>query len=215
MSETVSFEVLRERFPSETINPFGEVLVIPSRRFQRGWERTLEGEGHRVFMGSYNGEVAFLVRVNKGEPRKVENPILHRRIEPRQNANSTEVTTVTSAVKRGAVDTYKRWTSREIKRLKEMLEQGLDVKEIAKTLDRTVASVVRKTQRLRKKGFDLPVTESGAVTPPSPAPSPVTPRVDEDPLIKELLAAASELYPKYRHACRFLLLETSKMIQAK
>lgn len=68
MSE-ISFEVLRERSPGEIINLFGEVLVIPSRLFQRGWELELEAQGHRVYEGDYNGEAAFLVRADETKPR--------------------------------------------------------------------------------------------------------------------------------------------------
>lgn len=198
MSETISFEVLRERFPSEIINPFGEVLVIPSRLFQRGWESTLESQGHRVYANSFNGESCFLVRVDKAEPRNVAYA----------KPENVSMDTKPSKAKE---DRWKRWTTKETQRLQDMLRQGLGVDEIAEALERTRFSVERKIQRLRKKGFNLPELESGVpITRPSVTPNPVT---AEDHVVKELLAAASELYPRYRHACRFLLLETTRMLE--
>ncbi|MFX0210245.1 MAG: hypothetical protein ACFFDT_29970 [Candidatus Hodarchaeota archaeon] len=49
MSETVSIEALKEEFSVETINPFGKVVVIPSRQFQPHWESELQRQGFKVF----------------------------------------------------------------------------------------------------------------------------------------------------------------------
>jgi len=77
ITESVNIEVLKERVPAELVNPFGQVVVIPSRMFQRGWEPILESQGHRVFVGNYEGEAAFLVRVDKAKPRNVESKPLN------------------------------------------------------------------------------------------------------------------------------------------
>jgi len=77
VTESVNIEVLKERFPSEIINPYGEVLVILSRLFQRGWESTLESQGHRVFVGDYNGEATFFVKLEKSKEKEKVVTYLH------------------------------------------------------------------------------------------------------------------------------------------
>jgi len=50
MSEPVSIEVLKERFSSEIVNPFGEVLFIPNRLFHRELETVLEAQSRKFFL---------------------------------------------------------------------------------------------------------------------------------------------------------------------
>jgi len=67
----VLIEELKEKFSVEKVEPYGDVIVVPSREFQSDWEPTLEGEGHRVFSNSYNGELVFLIRLSKSKPKSV------------------------------------------------------------------------------------------------------------------------------------------------
>jgi len=173
VTESVNIEVLKERFPSEIINPYGEVLVILSRLFQRGWESTLESQGHRVFVGDYNGEATFFVKLEKSKEKVVT--YLHKRND---------------------------WTEEEKVRLVELVKAGKNWKQIGEALARSSGAVKVKFQGMQKNAGSKPATASNV-------PNSV---VNDEDMVKELLAAASELYPKYRHACRFLLLETSKLL---
>ena len=67
MSEPPLIEVLKGRFPSEIINPYGEVLVVPSRLFQPGWEAELKRQGFKVYTSSFNGEACFFVKQAAGK----------------------------------------------------------------------------------------------------------------------------------------------------
>jgi len=194
MSEAVSVEALKEHFPPQNLEPYGPVLIIPNRMFKRGWELELEAQGHRVFATSYNGESSFLVRLDKGEPRNVESK--HEKA-PTPLANSSK-----------AKDWWKRWTSEEIQRLQEMLKQGLGVDRIAKELERTEHSVQRKIQRLQLKAGPKPATTQATAI--SRDVSPIL-NTDEN-VVKELLEASLQLYPRYRHACQILLSEATTKI---
>jgi len=205
MSETVSVEALKEHFPPQNVEPYGSVLIIPNRMFKRGWELDLEAQGHRVFATSYNGESSFLVRLDKGEPRNVESK--HEKA-PTLVVNSPNATRMANSSKDKAE--WKRWTEQEERKLLEMVEAGHDFEKIGVALDRSGKAVKRKLVRMKGKdlkpvGFEPVATVSGDL---NPIASP------EDH-VKELLAAASELYPRYRHACRFLLLETSKLLETQ
>jgi len=179
MSETISIEILKERFPSEIVNPYGEVLVIPSRLFQREWESDLEVQGYKVYAGSYNGESTFFVRPHKAEPKSIE------------KASSSKAE-------------WKRWTLEDVQRLKDLLSQNLPIEEIAKTLDRTTASVERKIQRL---GLIQQRFEPTTKTEPNLVVS------DEDH-IRELLQATLQLFPKFPYACHVLLREATSKLKA-
>jgi len=198
VTESVNIEVLKGRFPTELINPFGEVVVVPSKHFQRGWESSLESQGHRVFVGDYDGEAAFLVRIDKSKPRNVEGKLALSLESTRADASAnSDAQAEASSSKAGG----RHWTLEETQKLKEMLEQNVNVEEIAKALGRTVNSVERKIHRLKMK----PVGSE-----PIPQPD-LNPAISED-VVKELLMAASELYPRFRHACRVILDEASKLL---
>lgn len=59
------FERLLERFPTEVVNPYGEVLIIPSNQFKNEWSPKLEAEGFETFSSSYGVQSCFFVRKKK------------------------------------------------------------------------------------------------------------------------------------------------------
>jgi len=64
---SVLIEVLKGRFPIEIVNPYGEVLVVPSRLFQPDWEAELKRQGLKVYTSSFNGEACFFIK--QGDPK--------------------------------------------------------------------------------------------------------------------------------------------------
>jgi len=207
MSETVSVETLKEHFPPQTLEPYGPVLIIPNRMFKRGWELELEAQGHRVFATSYNGESSFLVRLDKGQPRNVESK--HEKA-PTVSVNSPNAASITNSSKAKDKAEWKRWTKDEESKLLEMVEAGHDFEKIGVALDRSGKAVKRKLVRM--KGKDLKPVE---IEPVAAVSGDLNPIASPEDHVRELLAAASELYPKYRVACRFLLLETSKLLESQ
>jgi len=204
MSETVSVEALKEHFPPQNVEPYGSVLIIPNRMFKRGWELDLEAQGHRVFATSYNGESSFLVRLDKGEPRNVESK--HEKV-PTPPANSPNVTSITNSSKAKDKAEWKRWTEQEERKLLEMVEAGHDFNKIGVALDRSGKAVKRKLVRM--KGEHLKPVE---IEPVATVSGDLNPVASDEDHIKELLAAASELYPRFRHACQILLSEATTKI---
>ena len=59
------FERLLERFPTEVVNPYGEVLIIPSKAFKNEWSLKLKDEGFETFSCSFGRESCFFVRKKK------------------------------------------------------------------------------------------------------------------------------------------------------
>jgi len=184
VTEPVNIEVLKERFPSETINPYGEVLVVPTRLFQAGWEASLKAQGFKTFATDYNRESVFLIQLNKPKP-----------------------TDTAAAIANPLVRAPKRiWTDEDEAILKELYcAQGLPLEAIASKLGRSKTSIAGKVQQMRL--FRLrPNSEVSVLTilPPNISISKSEP-ILTDSLVKEYLACVSELFPRYRNVCVLLL----------
>ena len=54
-------EIMQKGFAASNIAPYGEVLVIPPKDFEYGWETALRAEGHGVYQASVEGRIVFLV----------------------------------------------------------------------------------------------------------------------------------------------------------
>ena len=86
--------------------------------------------------------------------------------------------------------------------LKELFSQELSYGEIGEKLGRTKGSILGKVQRLKLVRSENPEPTSM-----------LGPTVNiADNVVKEYLACVSELYPRHRHVCAFLLKEASNMI---
>lgn len=62
------YDQLRESWPCEVVEPFGEVLVIPNRLFKPQWKAMLESEGVRIYSQAYNGETCFFLKEGNAKP---------------------------------------------------------------------------------------------------------------------------------------------------
>ena len=175
---------LQQQFPTETIQPYGKVIVIPNKDFLPEWEQQLKSQGHKVFMQSWNGESSFFIRIEKDH----------------------SVTEQPSSIVDAVDDRFgKHWTSMEVKKLKELLDMGLKPKEIASKLGRSKFAVIGKIDRMK-------LTQSVAGAAPAVT-SMLAPTINiADNIFKEYLACVSELYPRYPNVCIFLLQEASNKI---
>ena len=74
MEELELLDSLKQRFKTEKIAPYGQVIPVPAKLFDPSWEATLERQGHRVFVNVRNGESFSFVSVRKSKPRQVDLP---------------------------------------------------------------------------------------------------------------------------------------------
>jgi hypothetical protein len=72
MSQSSCFDnLVALGFSKTNLAPYGDVLVIPAKDFQSGWETNLRAEGHAIYSQTYGGGMAFLVSLNVKDSRKV------------------------------------------------------------------------------------------------------------------------------------------------
>ena len=75
MVETLDlFESLKQRFKTKKVQPYGKVILVPSKLFDPSWEATLEAEGHKVFVNAMNGQPFCFISVRKNKPRHADSP---------------------------------------------------------------------------------------------------------------------------------------------
>ena len=126
------FQRLLERFPTEVVNPYGEVLIIPSNRFKNEWSPRLEAEGFETFSSSYGVQSCFFVR-------KKKQPSIQ---EPERDS------------KPSPVKEKKPLSPEERATVIQLHEQGLSGKQIAEKLGckiQTVGGVLRHLKKLKEK----------------------------------------------------------------
>ena len=186
------FEQLKQSYLNEIVQPYGEVVVVPTRAFQNEWKEQLEAEGIKIFSSSYGMQSAFFLR----------------------KASATEKSSIQQVARQDnpekQVKEKKPWTSEERNKLKELLSQGLSAKEIAARLGKSVWQVggaIRYLPRITP----LPKSRSSSTEKTNPQLELDNP-ADAD-LVKEYLSAISLLYPSHRRVCRLLLREAANVME--
>jgi len=56
------FEQLSQTYPNEFVEPYGEVLVVPSKAFKQEWREQLENEGVQIYSNAFRGQACFFLR---------------------------------------------------------------------------------------------------------------------------------------------------------
>jgi hypothetical protein len=56
------FEELSQHFSLVEVEPYGRVLVVPSKAFRQEWLPRLEGEGVKVYSGAHDGRACFFLK---------------------------------------------------------------------------------------------------------------------------------------------------------
>lgn len=196
------FEELQERFPTELVQPFGEVLIIPSKRFKNEWKERLEAEGIKTYISNFGSQVSFFLR-------KVDQK---KQAEPSSIIEEPPVQKVEADSKPLPVKEKKPWTQEEKAILKRLYREGVAVKEIAKKLDRSSQSVGGIMRHFKFK-FPEEKEEMAPRLKKRKGKREETKSKSNDPnLVKELLSACSLLYPSHPQTCRFLLKEILSMM---
>jgi len=134
------FEELCEKFPTKVVNPFGEVLIIPSRSFKNEWKERLEAEEIQMFMSNYGSQSCFLLRKKKQESSPV--------IEESSVQNEADKP---SPVK-------KKLTPEQRATIKQLHQEGISGKEIANKLGcsiQTIGGVIRHLPKPKEKHGEI------------------------------------------------------------
>lgn len=171
------FQQLGETFSTEVVNPYGEVLIIPSNQFKNEWQEKLEAEGIQTFMSNYGNQACFLLRKKK---QSQASSVIEK--SPVQKVEGDSKPSLAK----------KKLTPEETARVKQLYDQRLSGKEIAKKLGcsiQTIGGVIRHYKKSKEKHEE---TKS---------------KSNDPEIVKELLSACSLLYPSHREACLFLLKE--------
>lgn len=171
------FQELQQKFLIETIQPFGKVVIVPSKAFKNEWKGKLENEECETFVSSYGMKSCFLVRRKKkhSEPSSVIEE------SPAQKVD-----------KPSPVKENKPLTAQKKARVKELYLQGVSGKEIALKLGckiQVIGGMVRHFKKPKEKQAE---TKSNS---------------NDPDIVKELLSACSLLYPSHPQVCLFLLKE--------
>lgn len=116
------YETLSKQFLQREVEPYGSVLIVPSKLFKNEWQNELSREDIRVYQGAYDGQTCFFLKA------------------PTQN-NITKKANPTSS--RG-------WSREQEEQLRQLLEQGLSYSEIANRLGKKKGAVIGKAVRMRK-----------------------------------------------------------------
>jgi len=56
------FEELSLSYPLEEVEPYGRVLVVPSKLFRLEWQKRLESEGVKVYSGAHGSQACFFLK---------------------------------------------------------------------------------------------------------------------------------------------------------
>jgi len=118
------FEELNRSFSLVEVEPYGRVLVVPSKEFHQEWLPQLQREGVKVYSGAYNSQVCFFLKANNDAYMA----------ETTQNSEKTN----------------QLWTKEEEETLLKMKSAGLSYSEIAKRLGKTAGACYSKWKRLRR-----------------------------------------------------------------
>ena len=128
------FEELSERFPIKVVNPYGQVVVIPSNQFKNEWKEKLEAEGFETFASSYGRQTCFFLRKKK-------------------QGQAIEKSPVEGDSKPSPVKEKKPLKPEQRATIKQLYSQGLSGKEIANKLGcsiQTIGGVIRHLPKPKK-----------------------------------------------------------------
>jgi len=177
------FQKLQETYPTENLQPYGLITIVPAKAFKDEWKEKLEAEDVKIYTNNYGSQVCFFLKKTEQKP-----------IEAKSEKKPLKIGF---------------WTLEEETTFKELYSQGLSVKQIAERLNRSVFVVAAKVRYLKpqirkeKPEEAKPKTKDKEVADPSSL---------NDDVVKEFLEASALLYPSHKTACAFLLKAASDRI---
>jgi hypothetical protein len=118
------FEELTQTFPIETVEPYGEVLIIPVKAFREEWRKQLEAEGVQVYSNAYHGQACFFLR------KKMQNQTVSEAEKPKPKSV---------------------WTKEEEALFLKLYNEGVGFNEICRRLGKTRTQVMGKISSFKKQ----------------------------------------------------------------
>jgi transposase len=182
------FEMLSQTFPSEVVEPFGEVVIVPVKAFKEEWRRQLENENVQIYTNAYRGQACFFLR--KKADKAVSKSVFER-----------------EQVQLKSVE----WNEENLRVLRELSSRGYGVRRIARhfhTLGYNV-SPTNVWKKLKQLGLKLKHTRGT----PNPQPVKKEAEANAHSLFRELLEACLKLYPNHQGACVVLLEKAKELLE--
>ena len=122
----VLFEELSQAFSLVEVEPYGRVLVVPSKAFRQEWLPRLERESVKVYSGAHDGQACFFLKAETvQEPSK-----------PLSLENASRLSA---------------WSSEETEALLRLRSEGLTFEEIGRRLGKTGGACYSKWKRLTQR----------------------------------------------------------------
>lgn len=171
------FEELSQTFPSEVIEPYGEVLVVPCKSFKNEWRSQLEAEGVQIYTNSFMGQVCFFLR-KKRRNQAVLEEAGRNEAEPKPSIEEEVV---------------------------KLIRQGLGFNEIQQRLGLTRTQLMGRISALSRKGVLASVgwTPKRRMRKPSTREEKNEPASNLN--VRELLEASLKLLESHPKVAKFLL----------
>ena len=120
------FEELSQAFSLVEVEPYGRVLVVPSKAFRQEWLPRLERENVKVYSGAHDGQACFFLKTETvQEPSK-----------PLSLENASRLSA---------------WTGEETEALLKLRSEGLTFEEIGRRLGKTEGACYSKWKRLTQR----------------------------------------------------------------
>ena len=198
------FEELSQHFSLVEVEPYGRVLVVPSKAFRQEWLPQLEGESVKVYSGAHDGQACFFLKAVSGEGCVSESGEMVKSVKWLKTPHTAEKVQEPSQPLslENASMLPASWTKEETEALLKLRSEGLTFEEIGKRLGKTEGACYAKWARLAKKQQPKPKLEVER----QPA------EKQEADAVRELIDALNMLYPKHRKVCMFLLKHASEVI---
>lgn len=168
------FQQLGETFSTQVVNPYGQVVIVPSKQFKNEWKEKLEAEGIQTFMSNYGNQACFLLRKKKQS----------------QASSVIEKSPVEGDSKPSPVKEKKPLTPEQRATIKQLHQEGISGKEIAKKVGcsiQSIGGVIRHLPKLKEKHGEI--------------------KSNDLAIIREFLSAIDVLLPSHARTCLVLLEE--------
>lgn len=216
-----SLEELKSKFPVETIQPFGQVCIVPLKSLGNDVDEKLRKQGHEIYYQAWHGTSCAFVSLEVKPQKKVE-------LED-PSESSQKPPTTPSAEKQHTPPQF--WTQEEVGKLKIYYAQGKPAVEIALLLGHSTKSTLGRIGHEIKTGHLVKHEQTPAAstrtTPSPPTENPMESseeRVDkstispetstnQQPSFNELLNACSVLYPAHLKVVSELLKQAKKIVE--
>ncbi len=173
------FEQLKNKYPSKALSLYGDCLIIPTKEFEKEWEKQLQEEGHAVRVTESEYRTIYAVSIQKKIPFAPKEPFP----EPPKQEEPKKITEPMKEIvqhrAKGGNKWLNVWQPNEDKLLIELWNKTprLTVQQITTELqktypNRTLEAVGNRISALQAEGQIQPRWHTKRKTKPEPAAEP-------------------------------------------